>query len=348
MNYQLPRGYFEETLLDILAIDSPSGYTGAVVERLRAYVDELGYETVLTNKGNLVVHVPGDGDKTIGIGAHVDTLGLVVRGYKADGTLSFSQVGGAILPTLDGEYCKIYTRCGKVYTGTVLSNSPSSHVYEDAGELKRDANNMHVRLDEEVANADDVKKLGILPGDFICYDPKAVITEKGFIKSRFLDDKMSATIILCVLKYMRDNNIRPAHDVCVVFSAYEEVGHGLSHLPGGISEFVAVDMGCIGLDLTCTEYDVSICAKDSSGPYDYALTSRLINLAKGAGLSYAVDIYPRYGSDVSAARCAGHDIVGGLIGPGVAASHGMERSHIRAGENTFKLLCLYLTSSNNA
>ena len=147
-----------------------------------------------------------------------------------------------------------------------------------------------------------------------------------------------------MLKHFKDEGVSPAHNVYVVFSTYEEVGHGLSHLAQPVEEFVALDMGCIGDDLTCTEFDVSICAKDSSGPYDYEITSRLINLAKEAKLGYAVDIYPMYGSDVSAARYAGHDICGGLIGPGVAASHGMERSHIKACENTFKLLCLFLAS----
>jgi len=347
LEIKMDMDYFKETLLTILAIDSPSGYTKAVIERLRAYVDALGYKTSLTNKGNLVVEVPGreEGGKAVGISAHVDTLGLVVRGIKSDGTLSFSRVGGPIMPTLDGEYCKVYTRCGKVYTGTILSNSPSSHVYDDAAKRARDADNMHVKLDELVKTADDVKKLGILAGDFICYDPKAVITETGFIKSRFLDDKLSAAIILAALKHFKDTGAQPVRNTCVVFSTYEEVGHGLSHLPVPISEFLAVDMGCIGSDLSCTEYDVSICAKDSSGPYDYEITSRLINLAKGAELNFAVDIYPMYGSDVSAARYAGHDIRGGLIGPGVAASHGMERSHIKACENTFKLLCLYLANN---
>ncbi|MCL2839818.1 MAG: M42 family metallopeptidase [Defluviitaleaceae bacterium] len=342
MNF--PNGYFKETLLKILSIDSPSGYTAKVVDKLQSYVSDMGFENYLTNKGNLVVNVTGKSSKTVGISAHVDTLGLVVRGYKSDGTLSFSQVGGAIMPTLDGEYCKIYTRWGRVFTGTILSNSPSSHVYDDASELERNAKNMHVKLDEEVKSEDDVKELGILPGDFICYDPKAMITDTGFIKSRFLDDKLSVAIILALLKYLKDNNITPEHNICVVFSTYEEVGHGLSHLPCKIDEFLAVDMGCIGDDLTCTEYDVSICAKDSSGPYDYALTTRLINLAKDSALSYAVDIYPRYGSDVSAARYAGHDVRGALIGPGVASSHGMERSHMKAVENAWKLLCLYLTS----
>ena len=342
MNF--PEMYMKEVLLEILAIDSPSGFTAKVVEKLKSYVDSMGYENYLTNKGNLVVNLPGQGNKNIGISAHVDTLGLVVRGYKSDGTLSLSQVGGPIMPTLDGEYCKLYTRCGNVYTGTILSNAPASHVYKNAADMKRDTANMHVKLDEEVQSSDDLKKLGILPGDFICYDPKAVITDKGFIKSRFLDDKLSAAIILTALKYFKDNNITPAHNLCVVFSTTEEVGHGLCHLPCEVSEFLAVDMGCIGDDLNCTEYDVSICAKDSSGPYDYELTTRLINLAKDAGLSYAVDIYPMYSSDVSAARSAGHDIKGALIGPGVAASHGMERSHIKAVENAWRLLCLYLLS----
>ena len=339
-----PSNYMKNVLQEILAIDSPSGFTAKVVDKLKSYVDDMGYENFLTNKGNLVVKIPGQSDKNIGISAHVDTLGLAVRGYKPDGTLSLARVGGPIMPTLDGEYCKLYTRCGNVYTGTILSNAPASHVFKDASTLSREIHNMHVKLDEEVKSADDVKALGILPGDFICYDPKTVITENGFIKSRFLDDKLSAAIILTAMKHFKDGNIVPAHNLCVVFSTVEEVGHGLSHLPWDVSEFLAVDMGCIGDDLNCTEYDVSICAMDSSGPYDYELTSRLINLAKDAGLSYAVDIYPMYGSDVSAARYAGHDIKGALIGPGVAASHGMERSHMKAVENAWRLLSLYLLS----
>ena len=340
-----PAGYFKDTLCQILAIDSPSGYTEGVVRKLEACLGEMGYGCRRTLKGNLVADIPGkNGAGTVGISAHADTLGLVVRGYNPDGSLSFSQVGGAILPTLDGEYCTVYTRWGGRYTGTILSKSPAAHVFKNASDLKRDAENMLVRLDEEVKDADGVKKLGILPGDFICYDAKTVITQSGFIKSRFLDDKMSVALILSVLKYFKDSGTVPASNVCAVFSTFEEVGHGLSHLPCAPDEFVTVDMGCIGDDLSCTEYDVSICAKDSSGPYDYELTTRLINIAKNAGLSFAVDIYPNYSSDISAARSAGHDLKGALIGPGVSASHGMERSHMKAAENTWKLLCLYLAA----
>jgi len=336
--------YFKETLTELLSIDSPTGYTKNVVTKLEEYIQKIGFNYYKTNKDNIVVDIPGKNKKTVALSAHIDTLGLIVRGVNKNGTLTFSQIGGAILPTLDGEYCNIYSRDGNTNTGTILSNSPSSHVYEDASELKRDTKNMHIRIDAFVKSKECVKKLGIRAGDFICYEPKAQFTKNGFIKSRFLDDKMSVAIILTLMKHIKKLNLTPAKNIKVIFSTYEEVGHGLAHLPEGITEVVAVDMGCIGDDLFCTERDVSICAKDSSGPYDYELTTKLIHLAQRFALNFAVDIYPRYRSDVSAARCAGHDIIGALIGPGVAASHGMERSHILAAKNTFKLLYLYLAA----
>jgi putative aminopeptidase FrvX len=215
-------------------------------------------------------------------------------------------------------------------------------VFKDASSASRELDNMHVRIDEIVKSKDDVLKLGIQNGDYIAIDTKTTITESGFIKSRFIDDKMSIAILFGLLKTIKDENIIPAHNITIIVSTYEEVGHGCSYIPDNIDEFIAVDMGCIGLDLSCSEYDVSICAKDSSGPYDYEITSRFIELAKQHNLQYAVDIYPMYGSDVSAALRGGSNIKGGLIGPGVSASHGMERTHIQAVENTLKLLKAYI------
>lgn len=334
--------YMMDILKAIMAIDSPSGYTKKVTEFCRQEAESLGYKTEYNKKGNLLIHVDGQDDYTIGFCGHVDTLGLMVRSIKADGTLAFTNVGGPLLPTLDGEYCRIITREHKVYTGTILSNSPAAHVFKDASSASRELDNMHVRIDEIVKNKDDVLKLGIQNGDYIAIDTKTTITESGFIKSRFIDDKMSIAILFGLLKTIKDENIIPAHNITIIVSTYEEVGHGCSYIPDNIDEFIAVDMGCIGLDLSCSEYDVSICAKDSSGPYDYEITSRFIELAKQHNLQYAVDIYPMYGSDVSAALRGGSNIKGGLIGPGVSASHGMERTHIQAVENTLKLLKAYI------
>lgn len=329
-------------LKDIMAIDSPSGYTKEVIAYCQKEAEKLGFQTAYTHKGNLEIFVEGQDDYTVGFCAHVDTLGLMVRSIKDDGTLAFTNIGGPIIPTLDGEYCRIITRDQKVYTGTILSNSPAVHVFSDAKSLERSCETMHVRIDEQVHCKDDVLKLGIQNGDYIAIETKTTITPSGFIKSRFLDDKMSVAILFGILKYLSQNHIKPKHRLMLMISTFEEVGHGSSYLPPNVSELIAVDMGCIGLDLACSEYDVSICAKDSSGPYDYEMTSRFIELAKKNHLQYAVDIYPFYGSDVSAALKGGQNIKGALIGPGVAASHGMERTHIQAVENTYKLILAYI------
>lgn len=336
----------EETvsfLKELLSINSPTGYTTNAIRFLKSAVENIGYETEVTPKGNLIVSVDGeDTNATRGLSAHVDTLGLMVRSINSDGTLSLTKLGGPLTPTLDGEYCDIITRDNKVYTGTILSKSPSIHVFKDASKKDRDIDNLMVKLDERVENKEDVQKLGIQNGDFIAYDPKVFVTDSGFIKSRFLDDKASVALLVSILKMLKDENMKPKTNLKFIFSTYEEVGHGASWIPEEITELLAVDMGCIGLDLDCTEYDVSICAKDSSGPYDYELTSQLIEFAKAEELNYAVDIYPMYGSDASAALSGGANIRAALIGPGVSSSHGMERTHVDALKNTFELIKKYI------
>jgi putative aminopeptidase FrvX len=200
---------------------------------------------------------------------------------------------------------------------------------------------MYIRVDEVVKSKEDTQNLGIEVGNFIFIDTKTVITESGFVKSRFLDDKINVASIFGMIKYLKENKITPKYTLKFIISTYEEVGHGASYIPE-MDEMIAVDMGCIGDDLTCTEYDVSICAKDSSGPYDYNLTNRLVEIAKKEKLNHAVDIYPYYGSDVSASLRGGNDIRGALCGPGVHASHGMERTHIDGIEATIKLLINYV------
>ncbi|MBN2504089.1 MAG: M42 family metallopeptidase [Bacilli bacterium] len=325
----------------ILAIPSPSGYCEKVIAEVVTEAKALGFAVEKSKKGNAIITVTGSSSRTLGLSAHVDTLGAMVKSITAEGNLRFTTIGGPIWPTLDGEYMKVRTRDDKEYTGTFLSTSPSVHVFKDASQKERNPETMIVRIDEIVHSKSDVEKLGIRPGDFIFFDPKTTITESGFIKSRFLDDKISVAILFGLLKTIKEEYITPVTTLKIIISTYEEVGHGAANIPE-VDEMIAVDMGCIGDDLSCTEEMVSICCKDSSGPYDYNVISKLVKLSQDNELAYATDIYPYYGSDVSSALRAGNDIKGGLIGPGVHASHGMERTHASAVENTLKLLLAYI------
>ena len=328
------RGQLLNIAQRLLAIDSPSGFTDGVIREAEQIAQDHSYATRRTNKGNLIVSVPGrEKGKKIGLCAHVDTLGLMVRSITDDGMLMTTKVGGPILPTLDGEYW--------VYTGTILSLSPAAHVFDDAATRPRDEKNLAVRIDEQVKSKADVEALGICAGDYVCIDPKTTVTDSGFLKSRFIDDKGSAACLLVLLRLMHFAKVRPRYDTEVCFTVHEEVGHGGATLPQ-VDELLAVDMGCVGDDLNCTEYQVSICAKDNNGPYDYEMVSRLVELAKANGVDYAVDIYPHYGSDVAVAWHAGMDAKGALIGPGVHASHGMERTHFDGMKATIDLVSLYL------
>lgn len=329
----------------LLEFHSPSGFCFEIMKQIGDWAEGFGYDFQTTRKGCGIITIPGKKEgKVIGLTAHVDTLGAMVRSVTDKGMLRFTLVGGPIVPTLDGEYCIIRTREGKSYTGTFLSTSPAAHVYEDSVTKVRDHKNMEIRIDEVVQTKEEVEALGICAGDFIFIDPKTTITDTDFIKSRFIDDKGSVACLISLMELLSREKIIPEYTTKIFISTYEEVGHGSSYIPDDITEMLAVDMGCIGEDLNCTEYDVSICAKDSGGPYDYNMVSHLIGLAKENDLKCAVDIYPMYGSDVGAALRGGSNIRGALIGPGVHASHGMERTHYRALENTIKLVYLYITA----
>ncbi len=339
------RKQFKKIAKEIFTCDSPTGYTQNVIQLIEKYIQDYPYSYKIMNNGALEVTIPGKShEKTVATSAHCDTLGLMVRSIKSNGNLALTCLGGPITATLDGEYCVVYTRNNQKYTGTILSTSPASHVYNDANSLSRSIENLEVRLDERVKNNEDVKKLGIENGDIVCYDPKFTITENGFLKTRFIDDKVSVVVLLMLLDYTYKHHLQFKYDTKIYFVVYEEVGHGASMVDKNICEFVTLDMGCVGLDLAGNEYAVSICAKDSGGPYDYELTSKLIQLARDNQLNYSVDIFPYYGSDIGAASKAGVDFKGALIGSGVSASHGMERTHIQGIENTLKLIYLYLVN----
>jgi len=336
------RAYTLDLLKKLLTTPSPTGFTHDILRLLEEETAKLGFRMERIAKGGGVVAVPGaEGGAPLAISGHVDTLGAMVRSANADGTLRLTIVGGYMMHSIENEYCLVHTRDGRAYSGTILPMKASVHVYEDARDQKRAEENYVVRLDAPAATKEDVKGLGIETGDYISFDPRAVFLDNGYIKSRHLDDKAGVAAMYALLEAMSRTGVRPRRDLIFFLSNYEEIGHGSSYVPGGAEEMIAVDMGAIGDDLNCTERDVSICAKDSTGPYDYGMTSRLVEHAKRLGLDYAVDIYPRYGSDASAALRAGQNIRAALIGPGVSASHGMERTHEDAIRNAYLLLAAY-------
>lgn len=336
--------YILEQLKKLLAIDSPSGYTKQVTDYLMEEYQAMGYAPQRTVKGGVLVDLGGDdAANAVFTEAHVDTLGAVVTGIKANGCLSVSPVGGMNANNAEAENCRVITRFHGVYEGTCQLSNASIHVNGDYDNTARTFDTLEIVLDEKVFSKEDTAALGILPGDYVCFDPRTVITKSGYIKSRFLDDKLSAAILMGYAKYVKDQKIQLKRKVYQHFTVYEEVGHGGSaSIPEGVTEVLAVDMGCVGDGLECREHQVSICAKDSGGPYHYDLVSDLIRTARENCLDFAVDVYPHYGSDAEAALRAGYDIRHALIGAGVYASHGYERSHVDGARNTFLLLKAYL------
>ncbi|MBB5263966.1 putative aminopeptidase FrvX [Catenibacillus scindens] len=331
--------YMISILERIVNIPSPSGYTKEVMDFLTQEAWAMGYPVEHNNKGGIIIKVAGKSGEVLGLGAHGDTLGAMVRSVTKNGCLKIFPVGGYMMSTIEGEYCKIHCRRnGRTYTGTVLTTKPSVHVYDDCRTQERVAENMEIRIDEIVESDKEVEALGIGAGDYISFDPRFEYTPSGFIKSRHLDDKASVAVLMTFLKYLHETGKQPEKTLKIIFTNYEEIGHGASFIPSDIQEFLAVDMGALGDDLTGNETKVSICAMDSSGPYDYDMTNRLIQIAEELGLGYAVDIFPHYGSDVSAALRGGNNIRGALIGQGVHASHGMERTHIQGMMNTLALI----------
>ncbi len=330
-----------EAAKEILAIDSPTGYTRNAAEFVKNAFSNMGYEAFITAKGGVAIDLGGENDALL-IEAHLDTLGGMVCEIKSNGRLKISALGGLNGHNTEGENCRIITRSGDIYDGTFLLNNPSIHVNGDYNTKDRSFDNMEVVIDEDVRNADDVRRLGIGNGDIVAFDTRTVVTKSGYIKSRFLDDKLSVAAVMAFAKLLKEENKVPSRKIYVHITVYEEVGHGASSVPfDNIAEVLSVDMGCVGDGISCTERQVSVCAKDSGGPYNYEMTTRLIEAAKREGVDYAVDVYPRYGSDAEATLRGGYDFRHALIGPGVYSSHGYERSHIDGVENTIRLLTAF-------
>jgi len=326
-------------LEELIAIDSPTGFTSAAADHIEATLRSYGFSPVRTVKG--AVRCALGPSPTLALAAHTDTLGAIVSGFNTNGTLRFSLLGGPLLPSFEGGYVRVHTLTGTVITGTLLLNDPSTHANNKAATLERTTDGMHVRLDEPVRTADEARALGLRIGDIIAFDPKYQALANGFVKSHFLDNKAGCYVLFEVARLVAA--LGKEVPVELFFSTYEEVGHGgAPSYSNSVDELLVIDMGVVGDKLEGSEQKCSICAKDSGGPYDYGFRKRLVELAESQAIPFALDVYPFYSSDGTAAWRAGVDARVALIGPGVHASHGMERTHVDGMKATVDLCMAYI------
>lgn len=342
MNYIIDNQYMIDLMQDILNTPSPVGFCDEVLAKLEEYAKDLGYSMTYDNKTTGYIRVEGqDRSKCVAVSAHVDTLGMMVKKINDDGSMKMVSLGGVSYNSLEGETVTVHTREGKSYSGLVCCKYHSVHVFDEARTAERNEENMILMLDEVVHSKEDVLALGIMSGDIISINPRFEYTKSGYIKSRFIDDKACVATIFGMLKALKDNNLKPQYDMLLIFPQYEEIGHGGAYVPEEVSEYLAVDIGLVGPDLSGDEFSVSICAKDAHGPYDRKVTNRLVNQAKTLNCDFHVDVFYRYGTDGGAANRGGNNLAAAAMGPGTICTHGMERTHIKAIENTTKLLIGY-------
>jgi putative aminopeptidase FrvX len=340
----LDQKYMADFLEEILAIGSPGGDAYDAVERCEKEMKAFGIETEYTKKGALIGYLRGeDDDDQRMISAHADTLGAIVKEIKENGRLKISLIGGYSFNTIEGENLVVKTSTGKTYTGSYLPVKASIHVFSDVvKEHVRDEESMEIRLDEDVKTKEDTLALGIRVGDFVCFDTRTQILPNGYIKARYLDDKACIASLFGAVKYMKENNIKPAHTIQLYISNYEELGHGVSQFSENLTEHLSLDIGTVGPGHTSDEKKVTVLAKDSRTPYDFRFRNRLATLAENAGIDYVVDVHFRYGSDASLSAMAGQEPNFACIGMGVDATHHYERTHIEGIENCAKLVVEYM------
>ena len=336
--------FLENFLVRLLNTPSPTGHTEQAIALVEGTLSAFsGLRLRRTRKGALLATLPGlEPEPVRALTAHVDTLGAMVKSIKPNGRLTLTAIGGFAWNSVEGEGCTVFTQAGGTVRGSLLPNHASVHVYKDVKDAKREAENMEVRLDARTASPEETRSLGIEVGDFVAFDPRVELNS-GFVRSRHLDDKACAAVLVSALQALHSAGLQPAHTTCALFSNFEEVGHGgAAEIPASVEEFVAVDMAAIGEGQASDEFHATLCLKDSGGPYHAGLSQELRGLAEAYGIPYKVDIYPNYGSDATAYWHAGGPAAAALIGPGVDSSHHYERTHHDALLATTQWILAYL------
>lgn len=336
-----------EFLVGLLNTHSPTGDTDQAIAYVQEAFAALPITMTKSPKGFLAGVWAGEkSNAPRALTAHVDTLGAMVREIKENGRLTLTQLGGWIWSSVEGEGVTIFASNGRTYRGTILPIAASIHAHlRKKSAAARDDTNMEVRIDARTNSKKETQTLGIRVGDIIAFDPRVELSDNGFIRSRHLDDKAGVAAIYGAVSALAEAELQPKQTTTIHISNYEEVGHGAaSGFPDDLADLLTIDMAVVAPKQESDEYSVTICAKDSGGPYHMGLRRELEELAESNNLHYATDIYPYYGSDGEAFWRAGGNVRVGLIGPGVDASHHYERTHQDALENSAKLIAAYLLS----
>jgi putative aminopeptidase FrvX len=342
---EIDAAYLLDFLTGLLNTPSPTGMTRDAIDYTAQALSAFpGLQLKTTRKGALVATWPGvRQDAPRALTAHVDTLGALVKEIKENGRLKLSRIGGFAWNTVEGEGCTLFTSRGETLRGAILLEKASGHVHgSEVNELKRSDLTMEVRLDARASTPAETRALGVEVGDFVAFDPRVEIN-RGFIRSRHLDDKACVACALAAVKALSQAGLQPAQTTTLLISNYEEVGHGAAAgIPADVAELVTLDMAAVGEGQASDEFHATLCVKDSGGPYHYELNQKLRRLADAHAIPYKVDIYPYYGSDGEALWQAGGDLAVALIGPGVDASHNYERTHLDALLATARWTVAYL------
>ena len=333
------REWIEENLTELINTDSPVGYYPEIIELVAHKISEMGHNFYLDNRKNIYVRVNGrNKHQGIYLVTHLDTIGMMVSGINNDGSLNLHHLGGVNYNNLDGEYVSVILREGGKRSGICCCKSHSTHTYIDARDLPRNEANMRIFLDEKVHTKQQVYDLGIRNGDWVSVVPHVFFTDSGYIKSRFLDDKIGVLCSLYILKLIKEENLEPNSDIMFVFSNYEEIGQSGTKIEPGFSRYIAIDVAPFSDNMDSREDKVTIISRDHGMVYDYNLVQSIIGVAKNKGIEYAIDSYCRYSTDAETALLAGGDIETAALGLGVFSTHGVERTHVDSIDSTCELL----------
>jgi peptidase M42 family hydrolase len=338
--------YLAAQLKALLAIDSPSGYTDSVVRHCTMELERLGLKPELTRRG--AIRAVRQGSRREGARAiitHLDTLGAQVKAIKDNGRLELVPVGHWSSRFAEGARVTIYSE-NTSHRGTVLPLKASGHTFNtEVDTLPVGWPHVELRIDAMTTSRAETLGLGIDIGDMVAFDPQPEFLDNGFINSRHLDDKAGVAVALAAIEALERDKAKTPVDIHWLFTIAEEVGVGAtSVLMPEVASMVTIDNGTTAPGQNSAEFGVTIAMADQTGPFDYHLTAKLVELCREHGIAFQKDIFRYYRSDSASAIEAGHDVRTALIAFGVDASHGYERIHMDALRSLAELVAVYVTS----